>query len=618
MCYVILRSKIIFRDLTFLRRQSTPQPCTGRVDYVIMVYSRAENVRRREFIRNSWGRRDIIANMTGQVIFVVGSGRFKSDVESERLRYGDVIFGEFEELEITKHRKDLLSVEFLKTHCRESKFVLKVSDDVIVNIAGIVEFYRKEVIQSTRSFFCHVIKGHVPRSMLKVDIMAEPDLATSYNLEVHYCNPKAWLMTTDMIDDLSSSTSHIQPYGDGIFLTGVLPLVVGASLVDSGTLAVEHMDPDDFLIMKRRPPLLNIPEFDDYDFAWRMVISKQPASRTNLMWNIDSLLLRNVDYRKGGAAPRHLKFSIPNKDHCTSLENSRFILVVFTRIEQFTEREYIRKTWGNRVYLNYISGQLLFVLGRSEDETLQEELNDESWKNEDIVQLDKIQADENNTLLSVGALKWIDRYCKNPKYVIHIDGNVMFNVLNLNGIAEMYSIDTSKRTFFCNVHSKYKFDDPVKLECTSKIKATNPWPLPLLPTYCAGPAWIVTRDVIEDMYFASSRVPYAFIENVYTTGILPQSIEHVTHVDIKEQFKLENSCKMDYYVQGSETPLFTLTELDHYVNKWCAIVQKHTGIFQDFTNPWEEMCSDFKLDGLNKSTMENTECEGKLTTNIYC
>jgi len=58
---------------------------------------------------------------------------------------------------------------------------------------------------------------------------------------------------------------------------------------------------------------------------------------------------------------------------------------------------------------------LRFVLGRSVDDQLQRALVDEQTAHGDLVQLDFIDSYGNMTLKAIGALQWLNEFCRNAK-----------------------------------------------------------------------------------------------------------------------------------------------------------------------------------------------------------
>jgi len=57
------------------------------------------------------------------------------------------------------------------------------------------------------------------------------------------------------------------------------------------------------------------------------------------------------------------------------------------------------------------------------------------------------------------------------------------------------------------------------------------------PTYCSGSAFVLTPDVAADMYTASLRTPFFWVDDYYVTGLLA-SLVGVKHVNFNSVYTL--------------------------------------------------------------------------------
>jgi len=116
----------------------------------------------------------------------------------------------------------------------------------------------------------------------------------------------------------------------------------------------------------------------------------------------------------------------------------------------FLNRIIIRTTWSNR----HVSPHLrhVFIIGNTNNKTINEKLRQEYDQYEDIVQQDFLDTYKNLTIKTISAIKWASKYCLNTKYVLKIDDDMIINsprLINYLEKNENNSLPTNN-TFLCN------------------------------------------------------------------------------------------------------------------------------------------------------------------------
>ena len=99
------------------------------------------------------------------------------------------------------------------------------------------------------------------------------------------------------------------------------------------------------------------------------------------------------------------------------------VILVKSKYSHFRHREVIRNTWGQSDPTKQI--RTVFLVGFPPDlvekqKTL-DKITDESSQHGDIIQQDFNDVYYNNTLKTLMAIKWINKYCSNSKYYLLID-----------------------------------------------------------------------------------------------------------------------------------------------------------------------------------------------------
>lgn len=90
---------------------------------------------------------------------------------------------------------------------------------------------------------------------------------------------------------------------------------------------------------------------------------------------------------------------------------------------------------------------MIFVVGKS-SKIVDDRLKDEFQLNGDLVQEDFLDNYNNLTIKTIVAFKWASIYCKNAKYLLKIDDDIMVNTPKL---VEWLDKSTLFNTFLCQV-----------------------------------------------------------------------------------------------------------------------------------------------------------------------
>jgi hypothetical protein len=137
---------------------------------------------------------------------------------------------------------------------------------------------------------------------------------------------------------------------------------------------------------------------------------------TNKLQKSDRLEIKN---------PHNYKYILnPGSEICESnderFENAGISLLslVTSATYHFENRQAIRETWANKTL--FPQTRTIFIIGKSNNETINQLLMDEYKTFGDIVQEDYMDTYMNLTIKTVAAMKWASQYCNNSKLVLKI------------------------------------------------------------------------------------------------------------------------------------------------------------------------------------------------------
>ncbi|XP_052082216.1 beta-1,3-galactosyltransferase 5-like [Mytilus californianus] len=195
-------------------------------------------------------------------------------------------------------------------------------------------------------------------------------------------------------------------------------------------------------------------------------------------------------------------------------------LLVFIHIApvNFAKRSFIRSTFGSILSFHNKRIEHVFVLGKTKNATLQQEIEHESNKYMDIIQGNFIDSYRNLTYKLIFSLFWVNNFCKNAKFVIKMDDDIIINIpLVVPYLAEKVKAGKTVNVLECKT---IKENIPVRERNNKWFITPEEYPFTKFLPYCAGHSSIMSIDVVRKMYKASKNVPYLWLEDVYGSGFL--------------------------------------------------------------------------------------------------
>lgn len=207
------------------------------VDLLIIVHSAVRNFQRRRVLRETWAARDVVEGLTVRRIFALGRDRgvnathTQLQVATEAATYGDVVQGDFDDTFSNLTLKALTALRWVHTHCRQTRFVLKADDDMLVNVFVLAERLLDQLAGNTRTIMCQAKTNAGSNIIFRGSgRWAVPDhLLPKVTHWPAFCSGYVIVMTSDVASQLYLA-SFSAPYSvpvDDAFVYGVLPLIAG-------------------------------------------------------------------------------------------------------------------------------------------------------------------------------------------------------------------------------------------------------------------------------------------------------------------------------------------------------------------------------------------------------
>ena len=242
-----------------------------------------------------------------------------------------------------------------------------------------------------------------------------------------------------------------------------------------------------------------------------------------------------------------LDFTLQPFELCKQNKNESFLIFAYIMIkcDSFDKRRLIRETWANsEKFPNLITA---FIIGQTNDIKINNFIQNEQNFYNDLIQGNFMDTYRNLTYKSLLAWKWITNNCLNAKLIVKIDDDL---ALNTNNLIKYFNLNknstnvTKKKEFFCNYCSNGLpiRDKNSKWHASEEEYNEKLYGLKVYPTFCYGPAYIMTTDLVEHLYNKSFTVKFFWLEDIYT-ALLAKDIKNVHFNQLSDKYIVKENIK---------------------------------------------------------------------------
>ena len=276
--------------------------------------------------------------------------------------------------------------------------------------------------------------------------------------------------------------------------------------------------------------------------------------------------------------PMNVSYVMHNPRLCADAPNLKYIVYFHSAPRNRERRDIMRQTWGNARLLKDQSSRVVFLVGLPKDNATQENLLTEFAQHGDIVQGNFHDDYRNLTLKGIMGLKWISTYCAQAQYALKSDDDAFVNIFGMMGVMEEHA--DKNRIIACVA---YKEGSMPILRYPRKcykwcIKYREMIGREYYPPYCAGLAFLLSREMVSEMYAASLNTPFFWVDDAFVSGLLPSKVSGLERVALNRHFCLGGHEAYAAYMNPE------VKELKHYlihgvsnlqrVEMWRALLQK--------------------------------------------
>ncbi|KAM9299223.1 UDP-GlcNAc:betaGal beta-1,3-N-acetylglucosaminyltransferase 7-like [Gastrophryne carolinensis] len=148
-----------------------PEKCQGDIHLLIVVKSIIEQHDRRDAVRRTWGKEQVVDGKTIRTLFLLGTTSTGKDhwnlqrlIQQEDQIYGDILQWDFMDTFFNLTLKEVNFLKWFHIYCPKVEFIFKGDDDIFVNTENILDFlaFRKKEPLLPSLFVGDIISRAVP------------------------------------------------------------------------------------------------------------------------------------------------------------------------------------------------------------------------------------------------------------------------------------------------------------------------------------------------------------------------------------------------------------------------------------------------------------------------
>ena len=231
--------------------------------------------------------------------------------------------------------------------------------------------------------------------------------------------------------------------------------------------------------------------------------------------------------------PEHVKILKLNRELCMNYPSQQWLVVIHSNPRKPKLRMLIRETWARSDLFNDNRTNVIFLVGSHTPKQYQNAIDEEFEIYRDIVQGDFYDTYRNLTLKAIMGLYFVKTYCPHIPYVIKADDDAFVNVFEVMELIKTKQL--RERFLMCFKAIDLIIMRSSKGKCGRWCVSDDAFPgETTYPSFCPGLAYIISTDLVLELYNISKSTPYFQIDDVFVTGILMNKISNFTWINLTD------------------------------------------------------------------------------------
>ncbi len=260
---------------------------------------------------------------------------------------------------------------------------------------------------------------------------------------------------------------------------------------------------------------------------------------------------------------------INNPELCLGDDDIHHVILVVSAPSHIASRDALRKTWTQNNLLQRFPSRTIFVFGNTYNDDTQRQLEKESRHYKDIIQANFEESYHNLTLKVLVGIKWVMTYCSDAQYILRTNDDVMIDMITFVKVLTNKFKHTKRSLMGLLIQNEIigRKPRPCGKFCVAKYDHGH---YKYYPIFLQGSFYVLTRDIIEDLYVVALRCTYFWIEDAYLTGFLVQTMINVNLVDLGSYFQFHERKFMQQYLTASVEKPYFMTSTSTFYGPWAA------------------------------------------------
>lgn len=197
----------------------------------------------------------------------------------------------------------------------------------------------------------------------------------------------------------------------------------------------------------------------------------------------------------------------------------QIFLVIFSAPENQANRICIRKTFG--FYKIQPELKIVFLIGKSQDQNVDKASFRENLEFNDIITINIQESHDNVPFKAVAMLELVTtKQCKSAKFLLKLNDDIFVNVPKLLMFPVNHKND--KRKIYGNLLEEKK---PVRDKESNFFVSKDEYSGDFYPNYLHDPSYLITTDILPELYNTSLDTPFFRFEDVFLTGLVAQQLK---------------------------------------------------------------------------------------------
>lgn len=218
-------------------------------------------------------------------------------------------------------------------------------------------------------------------------------------------------------------------------------------------------------------------------------------------------------------------FNYSEVHHCPNKGRGlQMIIIVHSAPKNFGRRLRIRQTWGFYKYIKTI--KIMFFIGTSQNQTIEEKLQRENKMFNDIFRFNFTESYQSLPLKTVAMLEWVLKKCEHVRFVCKIDDDIYINIPKI--------LKWSRRIRFENKIYGYVYTtgNPDRTQNDKYYISEDEYSGDSFPSFVIGGNYMMWGDIVSDLYYTALESPFLKFEDMFLTGVVASKLgARIQHVE---------------------------------------------------------------------------------------